>query len=96
MLRYAHSIPGLQPLYLSSSGFPVFACHSFPKRRYRCFFGTTDTDFSFDPQWLVENTKVGIPVLRIVRPAAQIFANSGGLVKLLELLLEHGADDIRN
>jgi hypothetical protein len=45
-----------------------------------------DTDFSFDPQWLVENTKQGISVLRIVRRAAQILINSGFRVNLLEIL----------
>jgi hypothetical protein len=51
---------------------------------------------SFDPQWLVENNKVGIFVLRIVRRAAQILTNSGCQVKVLELLLEPGAADIHN
>jgi hypothetical protein len=39
---------------------------------------------------------VGISVLRIVRRAAQILTNFGCQVKLLELLLEHGAVAIHN
>jgi hypothetical protein len=66
------------------------------RKKCRYFFGTTDTDFSFDPQWLVENTKLGISVLRIVRRVAQILTNSGCLVKVLELLLELDAVAIHN